>query len=178
MDETKLTFVLGKDGLQASTLCLDPALGLYYVPGEAPLAQGGYRSVFKCFLSTADGLKPCALKMVPLSVGDTLAVDAEFHRLCAVLHIPGTVKVLQQPIYTATHGFLVTEYVALCCQEAELYVAKCMLNGSMTCRFIPGNSLAKCLLRAAFTAGTQAIMRLNLRWRKELLQALCLVSIC
>ena len=113
MNQTSLTFVLGEDGLQESALCLHSGLGLYYVVGEGPLAHGEYGSVFKCFQPVGGSLKPCVVKMVPLSVGGASTVEEEFTKLCAVNHIPGTVKVLQRPLHTATHGFLVTEYVAV-----------------------------------------------------------------
>ena len=61
--------------------------------------------MFKCFHTTTGSLRPCVVKMVPLSVRGTFAVEEEYNRPCAVLHIPGTVKVLQRPLYTATHGF-------------------------------------------------------------------------
>lgn len=120
MNQTNLTFTLGRHGLQPSTLCLHSEWGLYYVDGEAPLAHGGYGSVFKCFKPTTFGiLNPCAAKLIPLSVGGTVAVEEEYSRLCACSHVPGIVKTLQQPLYSATHGALITEYVALCLQEAE-----------------------------------------------------------
>ena len=111
MNQTTLTFFLGKDGLQASTLCLHPGFGLYFVDGEGPLAHVGDGSVFRCFIPSDGSLKPCAVKMTALSVGGTDAVEEEYKKLCAVLDIPGTVKVLQRPLFSATHGFLVTEYV-------------------------------------------------------------------
>lgn len=182
MNQTSLTFVLAKDGLQASPLSLHSTLGLYYKVGEAPLAQGGYGLVFKCFQPTTGSLRPCVAKMVPLSVGGTFAVEDEYNRLCAVLHIPGIVKVLQQPVYTATHGFLVTEYVDFCRQVAQkhqfprLHVKRCQLTltGAMTCRFIQGDSLAEYLLRAAPTNST--FMAMTRHWRTDLLQELCRVS--
>lgn len=188
MNQTELTFVLDKDGLQASTLCLESALGLYFAPGEAPLALGGYGSVFKCFQATADGRKPCAIKMIPLSVGGRTVIEEEYSRLCAVLHIPGTVKVLQPPFYSATHGFLLTEYVAFCRQHVEqhqitqLIVKRCqlLLTGSMTCRLIQGDSLAEHMFRAASVclgSSIPLIMQLTMQWKRDVLQELCLVSI-
>ena len=106
MNQTTLTFLLIKDRLQASTLCLHPGFGLYFefVDGECPLAHVGDGSVSRCFQPSASSLKPCAVKMIPLSVGGINAVEEEYKRLCAVLDIPGTVKVLQRPIFSATHG--------------------------------------------------------------------------
>lgn len=111
MDQTGLTFVLSEDGLQSLTFCLDQATGLYYVPGEAPLALDEFGSVERCFMPAAGGFESFVLKKVLLSAGGTL--QEEYLRLCAVINIPGTVTVVQPPVFSATHGYLLTEYVVM-----------------------------------------------------------------
>ena len=176
MDQTGLMFVLCDDGLQTSPLCLEQATGLYYVAGEAPLAQGQFSSMYRRFYPAAGGFKPCVLREVLLPVGGTLSLEEEYSRLCAVSNIPGTVKVVQQPLYSATHGYFVTEYVGLCQQVAEQHRINdiIVLTRCMTCRFIPGESLAVYLAnerRAAFIGSPLT----NVHWKMHALQRLCLV---
>ena len=45
------------------------------VGNQGPLAHVGDGSVFRCFIPSAGSLKPCAVKMITLSVGGTNAVE-------------------------------------------------------------------------------------------------------
>lgn len=176
MDQTGLTFVLSDDGLQTSPLCLEQSTGLYYVAGETPLAQGEFSTMYRRFYPAAGGFKPCVLREVLLPVGGTPFLEEEYSRLCAVSNIPGTVKVVQRPLYSATHGYFVTEYVVLCHQMAEQHRINdiIVLTKCMTCRFVPGKSLAMHLANERGAASTDSSVT-NVHWKKHALQQLCLV---
>lgn len=181
MNQTGLTFVLNEDGLQASPLCLEQATSLYFVVGEAPMAQGEFGSVYRRFYPAAGGFKPCVLREVLLPMGGTLSLEEEFNKLCAVSNIPGTVKVVQRPLYSATHGYFLTEYVVLYRQMARKHRIKdkrvdpqLAHQVVLTCRFIPGESLAAYLAndrKAAFTGSSLTDVHCKL----HALQKLCLV---
>lgn len=112
MDEQSLAFVLQRDQLQGLPLRLDPyGLGVYCVNDNAPLAQGGYGTVYRCYKPTIDGLKRCVYKQILLTPAGASQIEGEYDRLCAVSNITGVVKCMQPPVYSGSYGFLVTECV-------------------------------------------------------------------
>ena len=113
-----------RHALQRLPLCFDAGLGVYYVAGEAPIAQGTYGSVSRCWRPTAGGLQPSIVKQIALSSGCRNMIEKEFERLLSVISIPGSVQVVQEPVYSATHGFVVTEYVLRICEGAEQHILK------------------------------------------------------
>lgn len=155
MNQTGLTFLLSEDGLQASPLCLNQATGLYYVAGEAPMAQGEFGSVDRRFYPAAGGFKPCVLRVVLLPAGGTLSLEEEYTRLCAISTTPGVVKWLNSTELTTKGCILV-------------------LTGGMTCRFIAGESLAVFLSRNSRGACTGS-RPMDMQCRMHALQQLSVV---
>ena len=114
MGQIAKTFAMNKDELQPVTLCPDAfGLGVFFPMNFTPVAQGGFGEVYKAFRLIEGRFQSCAVKQIPLLSGDRGPVDEEFARLLSVIPIAGAVTVLQSPVYSATHGYLVTEYVSL-----------------------------------------------------------------
>lgn len=112
MQAQRVVFDLVEDELYFVRLKLDSAGAGVYGASTAPaLGSGRFGTVRKGYiLSAAEGrMQPCALKQLSLKDNDVRQVEHECQMLRAVEDIPGTVKCLRPPIYTAGIGAIVTE---------------------------------------------------------------------
>lgn len=112
MGQPAVTFVMDNAGVQPLTVWPD-AYGMDFLPNAVtPLAQGTFGAVYKVYKLIQGRFRPCIIKQIPLSVGGVHPIQEEYARLCSVYGIAGAITVVQGPVYTATHGYLVTEYVS------------------------------------------------------------------
>ena len=75
------------------------------------LGKGGFSTVRKGYIPSANAglMQPCAVKHVSVKNTKVHHVEHECQMLRAVEDIPGTVKCLRPPFYTADTGAIVTE---------------------------------------------------------------------
>lgn len=110
MAQTAMTFTMKGDELHPMTLCHDTYGMDIYVPMNAPpIGQGSYGAVYKSYKLIQGRFKPCVVKAIPLHLGDRNPIEMEFQTLCSVSGIAGAGKIMQGPVYSLTHGFVVTE---------------------------------------------------------------------
>ena len=112
MGQPAMTFVMHNAEVQPLTVCPDTSGMEVFLPINAtPLAQGTYGVAYKGYMVVDGRMKLCVVKQIPLSAGGARPIEDEYAKLCSVIGLAGAITVMQSPVYSTTHGYLVTEYV-------------------------------------------------------------------